>query len=326
MAHQQTDTYAVIPQEEEFRIIGRPATSLSSIGVSRRVNLIEADDDEFTPFRQDDTAFAREELSSNLPARAARALYGLPRDGTKPNDEQVVERNQCYSTTKQTKRRGTKQGRSSLERLGHSMPLVQSISPIATRDTSRGSTATRRSTRTKFRPLKFWENERLLYGAHNENGFLGGMPVVNGVQRASGVITYFDQNNGLTPLATPHRVEDPAVVYDSGSDNNYSSDEEVGSRSTEPSADDVEILDLTKRFNKATLSHASREKDLLQQIESLTDQLMCPVCYELKEDDMQLILECGHRICGGCCLRLENECHTCRATLKKRPGWLKRIY
>ena len=57
--------------------------------------------------------------------------------------------------------------------------------------------------------------------------------------------------------------------------------------------------------------------------ECLTNQCKCPVCHELKEH--MYIMECGHRTCSDCSLQLE-KCHTCRATPKKRSGWLKRVY
>lgn len=51
-----------------------------------------------------------------------------------------------------------------------------------------GGTALRRSNRAKFKPLQFWKNEKLIYSAQNEPGWLGqamgDMPVVTGVQQA----------------------------------------------------------------------------------------------------------------------------------------------
>ena len=46
----------------------------------------------------------------------------------------------------------------------------------------------RRSKRAKVKPLEFWRGEKLEFGAHNEDGYMGevfgNMPVVTGIQRA----------------------------------------------------------------------------------------------------------------------------------------------
>lgn len=51
-----------------------------------------------------------------------------------------------------------------------------------------GGSSLRRSRRARFEPIKWWKNERLVYGPQNEEGLLGeamgDMPVVTGVNRA----------------------------------------------------------------------------------------------------------------------------------------------
>merc|ERR1711865_235042 len=46
----------------------------------------------------------------------------------------------------------------------------------------------RRSKRAKVKPLEFWRGEKMEYGAHNEDGYMGeifgNMPVVTGIQKA----------------------------------------------------------------------------------------------------------------------------------------------
>jgi hypothetical protein len=46
----------------------------------------------------------------------------------------------------------------------------------------------RRSKRAKVKPLQYWRNEKMEYGAHNEDGYIGeafgNMPVVTGIQKA----------------------------------------------------------------------------------------------------------------------------------------------
>ena len=58
----------------------------------------------------------------------------------------------------------------------------------------------RRSRRAKVKPLEYWRNEKMEYGAHNEDGYMGevfgNMPVVTGIQKA---------------LPTPYKKRKPQV-------------------------------------------------------------------------------------------------------------------
>jgi hypothetical protein len=47
----------------------------------------------------------------------------------------------------------------------------------------------------------------------------------------------------------------------------------------------------------------------------LTDHVACPICMELMIDAM-ILVPCGHRFCGQCCMQL--ECASCRTTIQSK--------
>lgn len=76
------------------------------------------------------------------------------------------------------------------------------------------------------------------------------------------------------------------------------------------------------RFKK---EKAAEMKSLRESNEHLKESIKCPVCYRVNEEDMYVIVGCGHRICGTCSRKLVNHCHICRAILPE-VGWLQKIY
>eukprot|EP00804_Cyclotella_cryptica_P024411 CCRYP_015871-RA/>CCRYP_015871-RA protein AED:0.25 eAED:0.25 QI:0/-1/0/1/-1/1/1/0/288 len=189
-------------------VMRRPTSAPTSctrsiLDTSRVVHVIEPDDDDFITPHRARNASSREPSSSHSIARPAPKQRGTPRDSSKSRDEQAGRRphsssNKCSlpldSSEKTPRRRGKKAGPSVLSTLDK-LPVV---SPPASNDNR--DAKLRRSTRTKVKPLEFWNNERPIYGPHNEIGLLGeamgNMPVVVGVQRKSGV-KYFDRSQGV---------------------------------------------------------------------------------------------------------------------------------
>ncbi|KAL7513972.1 hypothetical protein ACHAXN_012494 [Cyclotella atomus] len=75
-----------------------------------------------------------------------------------------------------------------------------------------------------------------------------------------------------------------------------------------------------------TESYSQRIKELEKENRRLTDCLKCPICYEVKENDMHLIAKCQHRICRECAKKLKGKCHICSCAVQKKKGWLTKIY
>eukprot|EP00804_Cyclotella_cryptica_P026065 CCRYP_013929-RA/>CCRYP_013929-RA protein AED:0.27 eAED:0.27 QI:0/-1/0/1/-1/1/1/0/322 len=287
----------------------------SNRDTSRVVHVIEPDDDDFTTPHRARNASSREPSSSHSIARPAPKQHGTPRDSSKSRDEQAGRRphsssNKCSlpldSCEKTPRRRGKIAGPSVLSTLDE-LPVV---SPPASNDNR--DAKLRRSTRTKVKPLEFWNNERPIYGPHNEIGLLGeamgNMPVVVGVQRKSGV-KYFDRSQGVVTRNVVNGDASKKV-----------------SLKAKSSANSRETVRTTKKGDEVNRSNIKRISKLKDANERLRNQLQCPICYELQEGNMYLIMECGHRICGDCSLLLGNKCHTCRTSLDKERGWLKKIY
>jgi hypothetical protein len=74
------------------------------------------------------------------------------------------------------------------------------------------------------------------------------------------------------------------------------------------------------------VEQSQRIKALERENEHLKDRLKCPICHDIKENDIYRIEACGHRICSDCGLRLKDRCFCCQATIRKKKGWLKKIY
>lgn len=93
--------------------------------------------------------------------------------------------------------------------------------------------------------------------------------------------------------------------------------------------DENDLNILTERLEQVNLASSCQDTDQScnKQLEIenkyLSDCLQCPICHEVKVDDMYL-MKCNHRVCGDCALRLDH-CHSCRAP-RVSKGWLKKIY
>lgn len=71
----------------------------------------------------------------------------------------------------------------------------------------------------------------------------------------------------------------------------------------------------------------ARQKEAVahQESENFKDRLECPVCFEVQEE-MYVLITCGHKICFECCWQIGSTCPTCREKLKKESLVMKRLY
>jgi len=84
---------------------------------------------------------------------------------------------------------------------------------------------------------------------------------------------------------------------------------------------------LTERLKHVNITTSNQENEQIKQLQKdnkyFSDCLQCPICHEVKIDNMYL-MRCNHRVCGDCALHLDH-CHSCRAP-RVNKGWLKKIY
>ena len=119
-----------------------------------------------------------------------------PKRETKGVKKEILSKRIKKNANKKTKKRvrmtnpakeifSTPNGKSGSYQAG---PRAYDAVPISDYKDEVEADGTRRSKRAKFPPLNFWKNERLIYEAQNEPGYLGeamgDMPVVGGVLKA----------------------------------------------------------------------------------------------------------------------------------------------
>lgn len=86
---------------------------------------------------------------------------------------------------------------------------------------------------------------------------------------------------------------------------------------------------LTERLKHVNITTPNQDneqsgmKQLQNENKFLSNCLQCPICQEVKIDNMCL-MRCNHRVCGDCALHLDHR-HSCRAP-RVNNGWLKKIY
>ncbi|KAL7519005.1 hypothetical protein ACHAWX_003805 [Stephanocyclus meneghinianus] len=253
---------------EDFNI-ARPTSApyydtRSTYDASRRVHVIEPDEDDSALSSEGKKISSGEESSFYSIARLVREQFGPPRNSSKASLEHA-ERKHHAPTTKRSLPRvhadNTPQHQHPANSKGPNARLPLSIvSPTVIRKT--------RYNRAKPQGRSILE-------------MLG--------QQDDSPTSY---NNAVMTHQGGVSRERYCNVVDNC---DYSSDEEENAARTRPSANDDEVRSLLEMFSEVNLSNSKRIATLEDANERLRNQLQCPVCYELQEGNMYLIIKCGHR-------------------------------
>ena len=136
--------------------------------------------------RQKIDAHARKErdrMQKKKKGSKRRRKEGDESSSSGEDDDSPVHSKKTPKTKKKTTFAVSPQGYQVDNREYETIPLSDLVEESPT-----DGTGVRRSRRARCRPLEYWRNEKLVYGAHNESGALGeamgDMPVVTGVQKA----------------------------------------------------------------------------------------------------------------------------------------------